>query len=57
MVFGTRQRGDKSWGDPAVLESVFQVTVSSGQQKSHNVNSAKADLVAVHEYLSSIFLL
>lgn len=57
MVFGTRQREDKSWGDPAVLESVFQVTVSSGQQKSHNVNSAKADLVAVHEYLSSIFLL
>lgn len=39
------------------LECVFQVTVLSGQQKSHNVNGAKADLVVVHEYLSSIFFI
>lgn len=57
MVFGTRQRGDRSWGDTAVLESVFQVTVLSGQQKSHNVNGAKADLVVVNEYLSSVFFI
>lgn len=56
MVFGTRQRGDRSWGDTVVLESMFQVTVLSGQRKSHNVNGAKADLMAVHEYLSSVFL-
>lgn len=57
VVCGSRQRGERSWGDTAVLKSVFQVTVLSGQQKSYNVNGAKADLVAGHEYLSSVFLL
>lgn len=57
VAFGTRQGGDRSWGDTAVLESVFQVTVLSCQQKSCIVNGAKAHVMVVHEYLSSVFLL
>lgn len=45
------KRRQKSWGDTAVLESVFQVTVPSGQQKSCIVNGAKAHVMVVQSTL------